>query len=112
VQKLSELEEDKARLEVQLLELQAGEGQQQQLITEETLRELFARFREFVSSKNIPEIKKFIASYVDKVIIFQDHVEVLFKLDAAGVAIDGAHIEQFAAAADKKELFRFGSDAV
>ncbi len=81
-------------------------------VTEETLRDLFARFRDFVTSKNIPEIKKFIASYVDKVIIYNEHVEVLFKLDAAGVAIDGTFAEEFAATADKRELFRLNVDAV
>jgi hypothetical protein len=47
-----------------------------------------------------------------EVIIYNDHVEVIFKLDAAGVAIDGTNHEDFAASLDKQELFRLSSDAV
>jgi site-specific DNA recombinase len=37
-------------------------------------------FREFVAERNIPEIKKFIGNYVAKVIVYKDHVEVVFFL--------------------------------
>ncbi|AET67617.1 hypothetical protein Desor_2008 [Desulfosporosinus orientis DSM 765] len=40
----------------------------------------FSMFRKFVTEKNIPECKKFIDSYVDKVIVYKDHLEVTFKV--------------------------------
>ncbi|MCY9697629.1 hypothetical protein [Paenibacillus alginolyticus] len=46
------------------------------------LRQLFAEFKGFVSSRNVPKIKKLIANYIEKVIIYDEHVEVIFKLDA------------------------------
>lgn len=58
------------------------------------------------------EIKKFIVSYVEKVNIYNDHVEVIFKLDAAGVAIDYTQHDDFSASVDKSKLFRLSSDAV
>ncbi|MDF2651229.1 MAG: recombinase [Paenibacillus sp.] len=111
LQKMTELEEDKARLEVNLAELQTA-GEQPSSVSEDTLRELFASFREYVTTKNIPEIKKFISSYVDKVIIYNDHVEVIFKLDAAGISVDGTEFDAFAATVAKKELFGSREDAM
>lgn len=37
-------------------------------------------FKQFVTEKNIPECKKFINSYVNKVIVYKDHLEVTFKV--------------------------------
>ncbi|MDQ7093095.1 hypothetical protein REC12_05795 [Desulfosporosinus sp. PR] len=33
-----------------------------------------------MTEKNIPEFKKFINSFVDKVIVYKDHLEVTFKV--------------------------------
>jgi len=41
---------------------------------------MFKMFKQFVTEKNIPECKKFINSYVDKVIVYKDHLEVTFKV--------------------------------
>ena len=49
-------------------------------ITEDNLRNMFKMFKQFVTEKNIPECKKFINSYVDKVIVYKDHLEVTFKV--------------------------------
>ncbi|KJR48481.1 hypothetical protein UF75_1147 [Desulfosporosinus sp. I2] len=37
-------------------------------------------FKQFATEKNIPECKKFINSYIDKVIVYKDHLEVTFKV--------------------------------
>ena len=37
-------------------------------------------FKQFVTEKNIPECKKFIQSYVEKVVVYQGHLEVTFKM--------------------------------
>ncbi len=48
-------------------------------ITEDSLMKMFKMFKQFVTEKNIPECKKFIDSYVEKVIVYKDHLEVSFK---------------------------------
>ncbi|WP_127583127.1 hypothetical protein [Paenibacillus koleovorans] len=52
-------------------------------IIENVLFQLFAEFKRFVVTLDVPEIKKFIGSYVDS---FIEHVEVIFKHD--GTEID------------------------
>ncbi|MFK4343152.1 hypothetical protein ABH897_001526 [Paenibacillus sp. RC73] len=49
-------------------------------ITEESLRQLLSGIQDHISSRNLSEIKKFIDSYVEKLIVYQEHVEVIFKL--------------------------------
>lgn len=49
------------------------------------MRALFGGFRQYVKEQNVPEIRKFISSYVEKVIIYKDHVEVVFFFCAGAV---------------------------
>ena len=76
--KINELEERKLKLEVLIKEINLKS--QATVVTEEMLRGLFAMFRNFVTERDIPEIKKFIGNYVEKVIVYKDHVEVVFFL--------------------------------
>lgn len=77
------LESEKTQLESRIAELKLDETKP--VITEEILRQLFVEFKGgFVASRNIPEIKKFIGSYVDKVIIYNEHVDVIFKFGRGG----------------------------
>jgi hypothetical protein len=46
----------------------------------DSLRGLLSSFKDFVADKNIPEIKKFINSYVEKVIVYKEYVEVILKI--------------------------------
>ncbi|WP_243130273.1 hypothetical protein [Paraclostridium sordellii] len=41
---------------------------------------MFSRFKEFVLKRNIPECKKFIGDYIKEVIVYKDHVEVIFNV--------------------------------
>jgi site-specific DNA recombinase len=50
------------------------------MITEATIIELVNRSKEFVKTRNIPECRNFIESYVGKVLVFSDRVEVQFKI--------------------------------
>jgi site-specific DNA recombinase len=50
------------------------------IITEETIVELINRSKEFVKTRNIPECRNFIESYVGKILVFSDRVEVQFKI--------------------------------
>jgi site-specific DNA recombinase len=49
-------------------------------ITEEQLMKVFSTFKTFVTDRNIPECKKIINDYVEKVIIYKDHVDVIFHV--------------------------------
>lgn len=50
------------------------------LLTEQEIRSLFSVFKSYVAEKNIPECKKFIASYVDQVVVYKDKVSVTLKV--------------------------------
>jgi hypothetical protein len=54
------------------------------VLTEEEIRKLFSAFKSFVAEKNIPECKKFIASYVDRVVVYKDKVAVTLKVFVDG----------------------------
>jgi site-specific DNA recombinase len=77
--KLGELEEEKALAETAIQEYLLKQ-QSVTLVTEDMLRGLFAKFRQFVAEKNILEVRKFIGNYVKQVIVYKDHVEVVFFL--------------------------------
>ena len=41
---------------------------------------MFKRFKDFVLTRNLPECKKFISDYVKEVIVYRDHIEVIFNV--------------------------------
>lgn len=75
---MNELKDKKVKLEVAIKEQERRS--QAPKIAEEQVKQLFSMFREFVTQPNIPECKKFIQNYVDKVIVYKDHVEVIFNV--------------------------------
>lgn len=77
-EKMEDLEAQKAAIETNITELTLSK--KPDCISEDQMRQMFSMFRHFVKEKNIPECKKFISSYVEKVLIFKDHVEVTFKV--------------------------------
>lgn len=87
-EKMSQLEEEKAKLEVRIHELSLKS--KDKVLTEEEIRKLFSVFKSFVAEKNIPECKKFIASYVDRVVVYKDKVAVNLKVFVDGG--DGLHL--------------------
>ncbi|MCM0648434.1 recombinase family protein [Clostridium swellfunianum] len=76
--KMDELKERKTKLEVSVKEQESRS--QAPKIMEEQVKQLFSMFRGFVMERNIPECKKFIQNYVEKVIVYKDHVEVIFNV--------------------------------
>lgn len=76
--KLEDLEAQKMDLEQRILE--QSSKKQQTVITEDALRQLLASFKDRVADRNIPEIKKFISSYVEKVIVYKEYVELILKV--------------------------------
>lgn len=79
--KLDELEQVKLNLDLKINELsiERTDGEEV-LVTEEQIRNMFGRFKEFVLTRNLPECKKFIGDYVKEVVVYKDHVEVIFNV--------------------------------
>ena len=79
--KLDELEQVKLNLDLKINELsiERTDGEEV-LITENQIRNMFGRFKEFVLTRNLPECKKLIGYYVKEVIVYKDHVEVIFNV--------------------------------
>ncbi|WP_148040388.1 hypothetical protein [Brevibacillus fluminis] len=75
LEKMTELEEQKNTLSFSIQGLEMDN--KKTVITEDILRQLFGMFKSNVAEKNIPEIKKFIGSYVEKVIVYKEHVDVI-----------------------------------
>lgn len=76
ITKMKELEERKAQLELRISETELSNTKK---IDEEQIRKIISIFKQFVMERNLPECKKFIHNYVQKVIIFKDRVEVIFN---------------------------------
>lgn len=79
--KIDELEEVKLNLDLKMNELNIENKVVDGVcVTEEQIRSMFSRFKEFVLEINIPECKKFIGDYIKEVIVYKDYVEVLFNV--------------------------------
>lgn len=102
MQELAGLEERKAALETSIREISMKD--EAKPVTEEMLRGLFGMFRQFVAERNLPEIKKFIGSYVEKVIVYKDHVDVVFSIGAAILFIEQPF--RFTVSVTRRKLLR------
>lgn len=79
--KLDELEQVKLNLDLKMNELKIeNKSLDSVAVTEEQIRGMFSRFKEFVLERNIPKCKKFIGDYIKEVIVYKDHVEVVFNV--------------------------------
>lgn len=76
--KMDNLKDRKNTLEIILKEQESRS--QAPKITEGQVKKLFRMFRSFVTERNIPECKNFIQNYVDRVIVYRDHIEVIFNV--------------------------------
>ncbi|WP_253197903.1 hypothetical protein [Clostridium gasigenes] len=63
-----------------------------QIVTEQDFRKLLNDFSGYVVSRNIPECKKFIQDFVKEVIVYREHIEVIFNVSfnmlKNGVAVE------------------------
>jgi site-specific DNA recombinase len=57
-------------------------------ISEGTIYELICKSKDFVQTRNIAECQNFIHSYIEKVIVYNERVEVLFKIHVPDNASD------------------------
>ncbi|MGL6105735.1 recombinase family protein [Romboutsia sp.] len=79
--KLDELEQIKLNLDLKIGERSIeSNGVESVDITEDQIRSMFGQFKEFVLTRNLPECKKFISDYVKEVVVYKDHVEVIFNV--------------------------------
>lgn len=76
-EKMQELENQKVFLEGYIEELTLNKNL---LISEEIVAELVEKSKEFVRKKNLPECKVFINSYIERVTVYEEKVEVKFRL--------------------------------
>ena len=80
-EKLDELEQVKLNLELQIKELSIECNSSESInITEDQIRSMFRRFKDFVLTRNLPECKKFISDYVKEVVVYRDRIEVIFNV--------------------------------
>ena len=79
--KLDELEQVKLNLDLKINELSIeSNGVESVIITEEQIRSMISKFKDFVLTRNLPECKNFISDYVKEVVVYKDHVEVIFNV--------------------------------
>lgn len=76
--KMDELKERKAELEFKKAQIKSSEIEQR--ITEEDVRGLLNNFSGYVITRNIPECKKFIQDFVKEVVVYKEHIEVIFNV--------------------------------
>ncbi|WP_394897938.1 hypothetical protein [Clostridium butyricum] len=75
---MDELKDRKCELEAKLSEIEAKDINQ--IVTEAEVRDLLSNFRGYVISRNVPECKKFIRDFVKEVIVYKEHIEVIFNV--------------------------------
>jgi site-specific DNA recombinase len=75
---MEELSDRKASLEAKLKGKEVRSHGLQ--VTEDQIRKLFSMFWGLIKERNIPECKRFIHNYVDRVIIYKDRVEVILSV--------------------------------
>ena len=79
--KLDELEKVKLNLELKINELSVESDDVVSVdITEDQIRSMFGKFKDFVLTRTLPECKKFIGDYIKEVIVYKDHIEVVFNV--------------------------------
>jgi site-specific DNA recombinase len=83
---LQKLEERKHFIEGDIHEL--GLRNRESLLSEEAVLELLNQSRDFIRTHNISECRHFINSYVEKVLVSDEKVEVIFKIHVPDEATD------------------------
>lgn len=50
------------------------------VVTEKNVRNLLNNFSGYVINRNIPECKRFIQGFVKEVVVYKEHIEVIFNV--------------------------------
>ncbi|HCT65515.1 MAG TPA: recombinase family protein [Lachnospiraceae bacterium] len=77
-EKLQRLEQKKHQLQHHIDELTVNVNLQ---ISENMMCELVEKAKEFIKNKNLPKCKSFINSYIEKVVVYSEKVQVRFKIN-------------------------------
>lgn len=77
--RLSKLEEGKENLVIQMEETKLSYPETE-LITASYLKKVFKAHKDILEQRDKELIKKFISLYVEKVMVFEDYIDVVFKL--------------------------------
>ncbi|WP_394886010.1 recombinase family protein [Clostridium butyricum] len=77
--RLSKLEEEKESLVIEIEETKLSYPETE-LITASYLKKIFKEHKKILEQRDKHLIKKFITLYVEKVMVFEDYVDVVFKL--------------------------------
>jgi site-specific DNA recombinase len=85
-EELRKLEERKRFIEGYIQEL--GLKNNVSLISEEAVSELLNRSGDFIKAHNVPECRNFINAYIEKVIVYREKVEILFKIHVPNETAD------------------------
>jgi hypothetical protein len=81
------------------------------VVTEDAIRGLFALFRDAIKRKDVPEIKKFVDSYIQKVVVYRDRVEVTFRVSVPDAGPADKSLELQSTQTRKKLMNSSGSVA-
>lgn len=76
--KIDELKQRKSELEFKQTQMNINKIEER--ITEEDVRNLLNNFSGYVITRNIPECKKFIQDFVKEVVVYKEHIEVIFNV--------------------------------
>ncbi|WP_052953958.1 recombinase family protein [Clostridium sp. C8] len=90
--RLSKLEEEKESLVIQLEETKLSYPETEP-ITASYLKKIFKEHKDILEQRDKQLIKKFIALYVEKVMVFEDYVDVVFKLSP--LLVQRSHAEPY-----------------
>lgn len=105
--KLKELEGQKEYLEDHLRQLSINNDLQ---VSEQIVSELVEKSKDFIKSKNLPQCKIFIESYIDRVMVFDEYVEVKFKINVP--TKDNSGFEPLVVRSTLKNIYDNYKDAV
>ena len=76
---LKELEEQKQYLESYIKELEAANKANS--ISEEQVKDIIKKSGEFIRTHNLTECRNFIDTYIEKVIVYENKVDIIFKVN-------------------------------
>lgn len=78
LKQMDEIKNRKSELEARLSEIEGKDINQ--IVTEADVRSMLSNFSRYVIGRNIPEFKKFIRDFVKEVIVYKEHIKVIFDV--------------------------------
>ena len=76
---LKQLEADKNFYEIQIKSVR--DTMKMSVINEDVINSLIEKSRDFIRGKNIPQYRNFIENYIERVLVWHDKVEIIFRIN-------------------------------